>query len=299
MGRKTPAIVVAAAIFVLALCAGSYKYHADVEAWEQVQNSVVRLQSGIQFESVIALRSHLADADAAVKLYQSRWRAYPPGGRERARDAEQSLDYISSALDWQTRSGDDQESVRTLGKYPEITTSIRRSCLAGRIFISSSDVSAAFVVAAKELLGHSEYPATSKSDLSLTRQFAPLDFGKESAECERQKAAREENERQQAVARKESEERKYWVQFRYRVSLKLVPSAAGTCVFDVKTDGKFVDSIELYPSRTREFGANHKVEMLAAQCYGGTPPTDVIRISVNGKPYAPKWAGEYALIVPD
>jgi hypothetical protein len=294
-------LLVASLLLVAALCACFLKYRADVAAWDQVQNSLVRLHSGFQYESVIALRSHLADTDAALRLYRTGWRIYPPGRAERVHDAEQSLAYISSAVDWQTRSnGDtlDQADIRTLEKYPEVTAYLVRSCAAGRVHVSSANASTAFAIVGMSLLERSEYPATSESKLSLN-QFGPLHYESETAECQRQENVRVENEQHQEAARRENESKKYWAQFRYRVSLKLLPSTPGTCVFDLRTDGKFVDTSELYPGRAQDFGANHDALIYRATCYGATVPADVIKITVNGNPYTPKWEGQNAKITPD
>lgn len=193
-------LTVVVAIAFVALSSVLYKYFSDKTAWEKIQTELVRLHSGLEFESIIALRSRIADTDAALKMYTKEWRTYPPRRMERVQNAEKSLTYINFALDWQTRSGDDQPSARTSEKYPDVTTSIRRSCVDDKLFISPSDVAATFVIAGKSLLEHSEYPPTPESSIFLTHQFAPLDFEKEADECHLQAIIRREGEAQQEIA---------------------------------------------------------------------------------------------------
>jgi hypothetical protein len=294
MRRFPTALILTGILFAGILGAILYKYRADKTAWEEVQRGLVRLHSGFQFESVIALRSHLADADTALKLYRAEWRTYPPGRKERVRNAERSLGYINSALDWQTRSGSkdydtlDQSSVLALEKYPDVTSNLSRSCAAGQIRIPSAAASAAFAIAGISLLDRSEYPTASDAHATSGNNSPPLDFEKETAECQRQE-----------IARKESEAKKYWAQFRYRLGLKLLPSQPGTCVFDLKVDGRFVDSIELYPGRTREFGMNRNANIFRAECYKDAIPGAAIQATLNGKTFEPKWNAGIALISPN
>lgn len=294
MRRSLFVLILIGTLLVAVLWAALYKYRTDKTAWQEVQRALVRLQSGFQFESVIALRSHLADADSALKLYLAEWRTYPPGRSERVRNAQQSLGYIDSALDWQTKSGSqdtahlDQASVRTLEKYPDVTSNLSRSCAAGQIRITSAAASTAFAIAGISLLDRSEYPAASNANAIPGHRVAQLDFEKETAECQRQENARKENET-----------KKYWAQFRYRLGLRLVASQTGTCVFDLKVDGRFVDSIELYPGRPREFGMNHNAGIFRTACYKDAVPGDVIQATLNGKMFEPKWAAGIAVISPN
>ena len=282
MRRFLFVLILSGTLVVGTFCATLYKYRSDKTAWEEVQRGLVRLHSGLQFESVIALRSHLADADTALKLYLAEWRTYPPGRTERVRNAQQSLGYINSALDWQTRSGSredgvlDGASVRALESYPDVTSNLSRSCAAGQIHITSTAASSAFAVAGISLLGRSEYPDTLDTNATPGRQFPPLKFEKETAECQRQENARKENET-----------KKYWAQFRYHFVLKLLPSAPGSCKLVLRTDGGFEGTVELQPGHTKEFGANHDAMLVYPHCYGISTPDTVLRMTMNGHPYTP------------
>jgi hypothetical protein len=284
MSRVLRNLILVGALPILALSAVLYKYHSDKDAWEKVQNGLVRLHSGLEFESVIALRSHLADTDAALKGYTTEWRIYPPGRQERVRNAEQSLKYINFALDWQTRGGSSeadtlsQASVRELEKYPEVTTQLGRPCADGQIRIYSAAVASGFEIVGMSLLQSSEYPAVSDTSGPAPSQLPPLDFEKETAECQKQE-----------IARRETAERKYWAQFRYRVGLGVPESASGS----------YVGEIELHPGRKRDFGVNHDLSIFLAKCYDNTLPGNVIRTTVNGKAYTTKWDYRNGIIKPD
>jgi hypothetical protein len=301
MRRSPTALTLIGVLVVGSFSAAIYKYHTDKTAWEQVQASLVRLRSGLQFESIIALRSHLADADTALKLYKSEWRTYPPDRAERVRHAEKSLSYINSALDWKTQSGSredttvDQAHVRALETLPDVTVNLGRGCAGGLIQISAASASAAFALAGISLLEGSEYPPASDAHVSQAGQLPPLDFEKETRECQRQETSRKENETKQ-----------YWAQFRYRVGLSLRSPAPGTCVFYLSIDrvSKMVnhagslDQVELYPGRTREFGMNRDANILDTNCYEGMNPEAFIVTTVNGKTYTPKWTARNAMISP-
>jgi hypothetical protein len=277
MNKVLRNLIAVAAIVFIALGSVLYKYYSDKTAWEKIQSELVRLQSGLEFESVIALRSRIADTDAVLKMYTTEWRIYPPHRVERVQKAEKSLTYINFALDWQTRSSDDQPSARTLEKYPDVTTSIRRSCVADKLFISSSEVAAAFVIAGRSLLENSEYPPTSESSISLTHQFAPLDFDKEAADCRRQEITRAENAtrqetayKQAIVAQREADRRKYWSRWRYHVEIELqVPNEV--CAGDVIVDDTERHTLRLVSSDLEgapqaEFGANETMMLVSGAC---------------------------------
>lgn len=293
MSRVLRNLIVVSTLPVLALSAVLYKYHSDKAAWEKVQNGLVRLHSGLEFESVIALRSHLADADAALRTYTTEWHIYPPG-QQRVRNAEQSLKYINFALDWQTRGGSSEAdtlseaSVRELEKYPEVTTKLERPCADGQIRIYSAAVASGFEIVGMSLLQSSEYPAVSDASGPVPAQLPPLDFEKETAECQKQE-----------IARREIAERKYWAQFRYRVGLGVPESAPGSCVIEAKTDGEYVGKIELHPGRKRDFGVNHDLSIFLAKCYDNALPGNVIRTTVNGKAYTTKWEFQNGIIKPE
>jgi hypothetical protein len=278
-------------LVIIFLGAFVYKFHSDKVAWEKIQTELVRLHSGLEFESIIALRSHLADTDAALKIQNMEWRTYPPGRVERIRNAEQSLRYINLSLDSHTRGnlvGGDilaPSDVRELEKYPEVTTWVPRLCAEGQVRVYADSVGKAFTIVGMSLLDRAEYPTVSNPISQSTGQLPPLNFGKETAACQR-----EEEER------RGSAQRKYWSQFHYRVVLGVLESAPGSCVFEAKTDGKYVGRVELVPGRKKDFGINHDLLVFETNCYGHTVPQSVIVTTVNGKAYATKWDARNGII---
>jgi hypothetical protein len=148
----------------------------------------------------------------------------------------------------------------------------------GQIRIYSTAVASGFEIFGMSPLQSSEYPAVSDTSGPVPGQLPPLDFEKETAECQKQE-----------IARRETAERKYWAQFRYRVGLGVPESASGS----------YVGEIELHPGRKRDFGVNHDLSIFLAKCYDNTLPGNVIRTTVNGKAYTTKWDYRNGIIKPD
>jgi hypothetical protein len=130
---------VAISSVVMLIVAGClYKYASDVAEWRKVQDALVRLQSGIKYESVLALRSKLADADAAIEEFRSGWRVFPLGHKERVSDAKTGLSYLSMALDPDAIGG------TTLTLYPDVAKFVPRFCISDKATFNGSDAALGF-----------------------------------------------------------------------------------------------------------------------------------------------------------
>jgi hypothetical protein len=77
---------------ILVVGAFAYRqYSVDMAAWSQVQQSLIRLSSGIEFEPIITLRSKLADADAAMKTYESEFHIFSPQHQRRLESGKRGV----------------------------------------------------------------------------------------------------------------------------------------------------------------------------------------------------------------
>jgi hypothetical protein len=88
-----------ALIVLLFLGSGcSSKSSADSD-WEEVQKAATRVESGIRLETLIALRSKVADLDAAVANYV---RVHGGQQNQRVRSINQAVEALEWAMDHQT-----------------------------------------------------------------------------------------------------------------------------------------------------------------------------------------------------
>jgi hypothetical protein len=298
-----------------------FKFRTDKTAWEQVQSNLVRLRSGIQFESVVALRSHLADADAAIKLYGSGWRVYPPEHEKRIRDAETALGYLSSALEWQTRSVTTETyvgptAVYEVGLMPnEVTSRFQRSCTGSEISFSATAAASAFGAAAILSLEHAQYPMP--RTFSVVETFAQASVEREESECRRQETARTENlarigaekaarteadRRNQArvaaekVAKTEADRKTFWSKWRVHVELQLLASN-DDCRGEVYADGQTLP-LHLWGDESwsrDQFVANETMKIVVAcrsDRYSDRGPKDEIQVKINDLLYKPQWEND-------
>jgi hypothetical protein len=294
---KTPRGVATAIVLTISAAATLlYKYQTDRTAWMRVQEKLLRVQSGLQYETILALRSVLADTDAAVKNFSTDWRIYPPDHDRRVEEAEKAVSYLGLALNWETKNATredatvDADELQEVGKYADVTTFVPRSCGSGRLVVNSQAVAVAFVTRGMVLIQRAEYPlAPNSPQLPLNGKFGPLDVSKETAQCQEweadaQKAAAERTRAEQA--RQKAERERYWAQFRYRVELRVYT----TCSFDLYIDGKH--TLHQSSDEASVFGATGSVRVENVQCT--VRPRDAISVSVNGQQYQPKWQVEWA-----
>jgi hypothetical protein len=225
---KTSSAVAIAAV-LLALGSALYKCQVDNSAWQRADESLIRLRSGLQFETLLQLRSKLADADAALSYYTSKWRVLPVRHKDRVRLASRAISDLGLAIDLAT-SGDqvlNADELRIVSReHPEAVILISRDCSAGKLSASASAASAALVTLGRELLESAL--DGSKPSAALPAEMRTLAYiDTQARECEERQA---ETEERQAKEKQETES-KYWASFRYRVDLNIVSPAAGSCTF--------------------------------------------------------------------
>jgi hypothetical protein len=288
------AVVAVAGIIIALSCAVGYKWRADERAWDSARSALVRLDSGVSYESLIQLRSRLADADAAVRNYAFDRRFFPLQHKMLVSNAQRGISYIGYALDWQTKSSAEPR-VGEAGlsileqRYPDVVPSFYSTCVNGEIFIPDASVEQSFIGTGVGIVR-----ATEAKSVFIPSAPAPV-FSRQKAkqECDVQYAA----EQKAKIAQEKTAAEKYWSQFRYRVRLTLRPHQPGTCVADVDADHRRFQSIELYPDRTQQFGANRTMELEQVTCYGAMIPKDVIAVTVNEQPAVSRWVLNHAFIL--
>ncbi len=158
----------------------------------------------------------------------------------------------------------------------------------GQVQIISADAISAFTIVGMSFLENAEYPMVSNARGSTRPRLPALDFEKETDECQ-----------QEEKSRRESADKKYWAQFRYRISLAVLASAKGTCVFEVKADGIWAGEYEMSPGHRKDFGVNQDLMIFRTDCYDNAQASDVIRTTVNGRPYAAQWTAHVGIIAPN
>ena len=176
---RLPTVFVLAALSLGAL--GYYEYSSDMAAWNQVQQSLTRLTSGIQFEPIITLRSKIADTDAAIKTYQSAFHVFPKGHEARLALGMRGIQYLAIAID----NAKDIDSWNDMSKYPDVTKFVRRTCDGAHLEeFSKETIKDAFALAGSFLVKEAAGQASEGEVQAGTRGFYPvLDFVKETREC--------------------------------------------------------------------------------------------------------------------
>jgi hypothetical protein len=295
--RKTGVIT---AIVVTVILIGCYKYISDESAWSKVEESVIRVQSGLQYESLLLLRSKLADADAAIHDYSSERRFFPIDNERRISEAQNGIFDLGIAIDADRNSGANADAATLVAidaRHPNVSTFIPRMCSDGSVSADASSVASAFVqqaIAFFKLATNDQNQQTGAPSGSYPR----FDMEGETRKCKEELAravqqaaeaaeARKrdaEARQKEAIAAAEEKKRLYWSQFRYHVQL----SSFTICTFH--TD---IDQLQSGPTTieggTLDFGVNRSFTLSHADCEGETDPSAFIRITINGQPYLTKW----------
>jgi hypothetical protein len=156
LGTLRTLVIVLATVLVVA-CSSKSSRDAD---WEEVQKAATRVESGLRHETLIALRSKVADLDAAVANYT---RHHPAGQKEqRVRSINQAVDALERGIDdektdviWDGTDGFEFYSVRQyLNAEPRCAES------KGRLYIDGHDQSLACLAYAHSALLEPDKPST-------------------------------------------------------------------------------------------------------------------------------------------
>ena len=175
---RVPIFFVLAALSLGAL--GYYEYSSDMAAWNQVQQSLTRLTSAIQFEPIITLRSKIADTDASMKIYQSAFHIFPNGHESRLGLGMRGIRYLGIAID----DAKDIESWNDMSKYPEVTRFASRICDGDHLFFNKETIKHAFALVGSSLIKEAAGETSEEEVQVRSGGFYPvLDFAKETRVC--------------------------------------------------------------------------------------------------------------------
>lgn len=289
--RKTRiGIATVVALFLISAGAFLYKYESDKTAWSEVQSKLIRLDSGLQYEPIVLLRSKLADADASSKEYSLHKHIFPPRNTQRISDAEQAISYLDAAL---TLQADNEslisgEMLESLEKYGVAMTLVPRRCVNGYLQLDSSSAQSALYSEGLSFLRRAESSDTLPwHPTSIVGEYPQLDFVAEQEKCWEQ----EQSAQRQLIEKREAAERAQWLPWRYHVEIK---TSSEYCAFASYTDGNGAVFSYVSNDDVADIGVNKSLALGSVVCRGRASPPDAIRVRVNGKPVKLNWISEAA-----
>jgi hypothetical protein len=151
---KTSNLLISIVIVVLGAGLGLYGYHyfkrqAD---WDDVQKAAIRVDSGLRHETLITLRSKVADLDAALTHYVD-----GRGGRQkenRVLSIQQAIESLEWAIDHENASAivDGSEGFSFYEKRLYLLAEPKCSESVGKLFLASSDLAKASLTYAQSAL---------------------------------------------------------------------------------------------------------------------------------------------------
>lgn len=256
---------------------GCYEYYSDMAAWNQVQQSLTRLTSGIRFEPIITLRSKIADTDAAIRTYQSSFHIFPAGHEERLELGIRGLQYLGIAID----NAEGVDSWNDMSKYPEVTKFVPRTCDGDELVFPKEAIKNAFAMMGSSLIKEAAGEAEEKEIQTRTIGFYPaLDFAKETRACK---------ERHDAAGKIFDEKKKeayavHQAKWKYHIDV-LNPSM---CLINAYTDGQ-----EAAPSLATHFhlDANKEAHLDGVFC-SDKSPDQLISVTIDGARFEPNWESD-------
>jgi hypothetical protein len=206
--RNKPVLGLLFLLLVVLLLVGLYVHqHNKLQsAWESVAQAAVRLESSIQYEPVIVLRTKMAELDAALKHYKSVKESSLAGRLEKQNDGgvkamELALRHLSLGLEEQSqeqiRIFEENWSSFDVDSFP--TEDLQRLCAEGKLYVLSSDLARAHTLAALRILS-----ILRGAETSVTVKF---DREKADTACAEDKKERLANAKIKAEQAKASEER--------------------------------------------------------------------------------------------
>lgn len=251
-----------------------------MKAWNQVQQSLARLSSGIQFEPVIMLRSKMADADAAIKGFESDFRIFPADKKERVDAGKRGIRYLDIALN-------DAKGINRwedMAHYAEVTRWIPRSCAGDKLTAFSREtVKETFAISGSYLIRKAAGEVTDKGweDVAEGAFFSTLELSKETAECQQQYASamKKAEEEKKATAKKADEEKKA---AKYHIDVYNPEN----CLMTAYADGKQVFH-GFDPGSRFHLDANKEARLSEVSCQDN--PANSIRVKINGHDYVLNW----------
>jgi hypothetical protein len=274
-GKRVIGVVFAAAILSAALWCYR-EYTSEVTSLNTARQALIRVDSGVQYHSVMNLRSKIADADAAVTTFRLHRHVFLRSYQ--LDSAKRGLTYLDIALD-------DAKAIRDwrdMDAYLDVTAFAAfgpRVCSEGHLLFWPAMVVQPFMEIGRDLVRK----AVGESPLLAPNGAVPvLDYAKESAACVQAQEVeiREADARKAAdEARKQADEAKW----KYHVQISN-PDGCGFAPYQDGNRGPRSNAIAFY------FHANDSVGLVDAVCvHGERNPASHLAVTINGKRIDVDW----------
>jgi hypothetical protein len=288
LGTCRRLVIVLATALVVA-CSSKPSRDAD---WEEVQKAATRVESGLRHETLIALRSKVADLDAAVANYT---RHHAGGQKEqRVRSINQAVDALEWGIDHEKADviWDGSEAFSFYEKRPYLIAEPTCAESAGKLSLGTADFArAALAYAQSALTVPEQSPPLRKIDLASLRNQCIAQYQTYTNHRVAVAAAKEEERK----ARDLEHQRKW----RLHVDVKAVDYHSVT--LHISADGALPEKEEfLYLSTTRHIDGNEVIRLVLES----PDEPSMMKVIVNGEIWPTNnWSaikhptlGEYGLI---
>jgi hypothetical protein len=234
--------------------------------WEEVSKAAARVESGIRHETLIALRSKVADLDAAVNNYAR---------LEGLRDSSNRVAAIHNAVDtleWAIENEKTQivrDGTQDFEFYSSrLYLNVEPKCSQqeGEIYVSGPELARASLTYARQtLINPDNAPVMRKTDLVALRIKCTAD-----AQAYKKQVT-------EASETKRLEHLRAWP-----LHVDVAVRGYDQAISSIKADGREVDS---YVYGSRHIDARQYVDIECELCM--EPPN--VSFVVNGKKYTPQW----------
>jgi hypothetical protein len=278
--RHSPVILPIVLLLAVATGVLVYRvYSSDSSAWNQVQLSLTRLSSGIEFEPVITLRSKLADTDAAIQTFDSELHILPRNRGEKLASAKRGVQYLGISIDDARRiqNWDDMQ------EFLEVSKFARRDCDGDHLAFSSGQIKQAFAIAGSYLIKNAAGEESDRDGKGWQGSYPALDLAKETAAC------RERNTQSLKLSSesKRAGDAMHAAAWKYHID---VSDLAG-CDMIPYSDDQIVRIRGFHYAKTfhLHLDANDEAHLDSVFCGGGPPSAEMISIRINGVKFDPDW----------
>lgn len=285
-------VIIVGSGLLVALGGVAFKYFADLKAWQQVEQSITRLSSGVKFEPIITLRSKMADSDAAIKTYESGHHLFPLGHKERLEGVKKGIRYLDIAVAG-AKEIDGWKDMAT--NYAEVTRFVPRVCSKGTLVFDKDLARLGFGLGGSYLI-REFVQEVSDDERKHWREglYPPIDLARETADCQKQHAdaLRKAADAEKAVAAAHQAKWKYHIDVENKHN----------CLVGAIADGQRVIS-QVIRARLH-LDANREAFLLEVWCDGDRDPADAIKVRINGSEHELHWlravtdASYFAQLVP-
>ncbi len=221
------------------------------------------------------LRSKMADADAAIKGFESNLRIFPLNQKDRLQTAKRGIHYLDIALNDAKGIGGWEDMTR----YLEVTKFTPRSCLGADLAFNREKIKEAFAFSGSYFVRDAAGEVRDE-DRNVWQKgiFPTLRLSEETAGCQQQYTA---------ATRKAEEEKKaaavaHQAKWKYHIDVYNPES----CSMSAYADGKKVADV-IRRSTRFHLDANVEAHLSDVFCVSLTPNS--IRVKINGYEYDLHW----------